>query len=75
MRVARGSWESLGPRQGLAGVAENQVSRPMNLGLLSFRLFRTILCLLPGASVLDMVNELANTGRCEGQGPLGTGKY
>lgn len=57
MRVAKGSWESLGLHQGLVEVAENQVARPMNLGLVSFRLFRTILCLLPGASVLDMVHE------------------
>lgn len=57
MRVARGSWESLGLQQGLAEVAENQVARPMNPGLVNFRLLKTILYLLPGASVLDIVHE------------------
>lgn len=57
MRVARGSVESLGLYQGLMEFAKNQVARLMNLGLLTFRLFRTILCLPPGASVLHMVCE------------------
>lgn len=52
MRVARGSWESLGLHQGLVAVV-----RPTNLGLVSVRLFRTSLCLLPAASMLDMVHE------------------